>query len=203
MSPKERLRGEMRERLGNVSREEFLSQGLTAAALLIKSPFWLVHRSIFLFLSIDNSEINTRPLLEAALKEGKNVFAPGIDAGGLAFYPIYSSEGPWRRGPFGILEPERPNAAGFHEDGDSPALIIAPGLAFDPWGNRLGRGKGYYDRFFATLDAEARDYTAIGLCMDFQVVSGVPTGENDKKMDAILTGSLLMPVGPNYAGPPV
>ena len=191
MSPKELLRGEIKKHLKTVDKGEFRSQGAEAAVLLRSSPLWTRYKTVFLFLSM-NSEIDTQPLLETALKEGKQVFVPVVEARRLVFCPLLSPDGPWRKGPFGIREPSGPPAEKSGEGTAAlkafPALILAPGLAFDREGNRLGRGGGYYDRFFAELDGAGREYTALGLCMDFQIVGRVPAGENDKKMDGFLTG---------------
>jgi 5-formyltetrahydrofolate cyclo-ligase len=62
-------------------------------------------------------------------------------------------------------------------------------LAFDREGNRLGRGKGYYDRFFAELDAEGYRYITIGFCMETQVVPRLPRESWDKKMNALCTAA--------------
>ena len=195
MTPKETLRGEIKNRLKEVKREEFKHQGASSAALLRSSIIWDCHEFFFLFLST-NSEIDTQPLLEYALKDGKKVFAPKVSfvyngAGKLMFYNVTSAEGPWENGAFGIREPVgggKPAASiDFHL-----AAIVVPGLAFDRNGNRLGKGGGYYDRFFGELDTEGRIYTALGLCMDFQVIGNVPVGEKDKKMDWILTQNELI-----------
>jgi len=193
MPPKETTRGEMKRRLKETGREEFKTQGAASAALLRSSPVWSCYQTVFLFLSM-NSEIDTQPLLESALKDGKKVFAPKVsfvpnDAEKLVFYNITSAEGPWEKGAFGIREPAASGEPAGSED--LPALIVVPGLAFDRNGNRLGKGGGYYDRFFGELDTE---YAAIGLCMDFQVVDFVPTGEKDKKMDWVLTQNEIMEV---------
>ena len=209
MTPKKILRGEIKKRLNNVSKEEFRSQGAEAAALLSSSPVWSAGKTLLIFLSMD-TEIDTGPLLETALKHGKKVFAPRVEADArsadkksvdnksgdrLVFYPVLSPHGPWSEGPFGIREPLISDASdlksGAIKSGDFPVLIITPGLAFDNEGNRLGRGRGYYDRFFAELDAEGREYTAIGFCMDFQLVDKVPAGENDKKMIGLAAGKKL------------
>jgi 5-formyltetrahydrofolate cyclo-ligase len=60
--------------------------------------------------------------------------------------------------------------------------VIVPGVAFDKKGNRLGRGKGYYDRLLPQLKA-----TKIGICFPFQLVEEVPTEPFDIKMDKIIT----------------
>ena len=152
-----------------------------------------------------NSEIDTQALIETALKDGKKVFAPKVESEKLIFLPVLSVDGPWQDGPFGIREPIDPRNGSKRPEpavpGDAQAmadsralLIIAPGIAFDREGNRLGRGKGYYDRFFAEMDEGGREYTSLGLCMDFQLVDQVPAGEQDKKMHGILTGrEMILP----------
>jgi 5-formyltetrahydrofolate cyclo-ligase len=55
----------------------------------------------------------------------------------------------------------------------------------------LGRGKGYYDRFFAKLDAENLAYKTIGLCTECQLVPRIPKEKWDKKMNALCTGGGL------------
>jgi 5-formyltetrahydrofolate cyclo-ligase len=189
MSPKHALRGNIKKLLKCTSGEQFRIQGERAAALLRSSPLWSRYKTIFLFLSM-NTEIDTQPLFEAALNEGKKVFAPKIEAADrLVFYSVSSVSSPWNEGPFGIREPAKLSVA---EAGDFPAIIITPGLAFDKDGNRLGRGGGYYDRFFAELDNAGRKYSAVGLCMDFQLVEKVPAETHDKKMDGVLTGKELL-----------
>ena len=193
MSPKETLRGEIKGRLKEVGREEFKAQGAASAALLRSSPIWSRYTTVFLFLSM-NREIDTQPLLETALKDGKKVFAPKVSfvpngSEKLVFYRVASAEGPWEKGAFGIREPAGGVPAALD---DFPALIVVPGLAFDKSGNRLGKGGGYYDRLLGELDAEGRCFAALGLCMDFQIVGSVPVGEKDKKMDWILTQNQLI-----------
>ena len=184
MCSKEILRDEIKKRLKNVSPGEFNSQGEKAAAILRASPIWASHKTVFLFLSM-KAEIETRTLMEAAFQDEKIVFAPKVEGDRIVFYPISSARGPWRTGPFGIKEPPDGKPA---EAGDFPALIITPGLAFDREGRRMGRGRGYYDRFFQELGNDTRQYHALGLCMDFQLVDKVPVEKYDKKVHSLLTG---------------
>jgi 5-formyltetrahydrofolate cyclo-ligase len=138
-------------------------------------------------------EIDTAPLLERALYEGKNVFAPKIINGKLVFFQIFEHDlnGSWDAGAFGIREPQEPASRKALSPSHFPCLIVTPGLAFDRNGNRLGRGKGYYDRFFAELDAQRLPYFSVGLCMPSQIVERVPVKPWDKRMDAVLDISRL------------
>jgi len=67
-------------------------------------------------------------------------------------------------------------------------LVVTPGLAFDAHLHRLGRGRGYYDRFLARLRAvPGVTCTAIAFCLEEQVVDRVPHDEGDQLVDAIVT----------------
>ena len=89
----------------------------------------------------------------------------------------YGQDTTFAVGDFNILEPQNdPYTGGFD-------LIVVPGVAFDRQGNRLGRGKGYYDRFLS----QHLDVRRIGICFDFQLVDEVPAEPFDIRMDEVLT----------------
>lgn len=79
----------------------------------------------------------------------------------------------------GIFEPDLPDTFKGKID-----LVIVPGVAFDSKKNRLGRGKGYYDRFF-----KRNKTMKIGVGFDFQLVATIPVNKRDKQMDIIITPS--------------
>jgi 5-formyltetrahydrofolate cyclo-ligase len=197
---KEALRRELKARLAALPPESFREAGKRVALRLLKHPLWQEYENILLFLSLKH-EIDTQEILEASFAGGKKVFAPrtGQFPGDLVFHRIFppgtKGGAALREGPFGIREPF-PAPETRLRRGDFPALILAPGLAFDPQGGRLGRGGGYYDRFFAALDAgktaaspegsgTALPYTSFGLCMECQLVPQVPAEPWDKRMDAV------------------
>jgi 5-formyltetrahydrofolate cyclo-ligase len=62
-------------------------------------------------------------------------------------------------------------------------LVIVPGLAFTNKGERLGRGKGYYDRFLATVSSKTR---SLGLAYDFQILPSIPTTATDVNVDRVI-----------------
>jgi 5-formyltetrahydrofolate cyclo-ligase len=186
----------MRSRLAALSPELFTLEGEKAAACLRSLPLWERYAGVLLFLST-GTEIDTGPLLDAAFSGNKRVFVPKIDGERLEFYRVFSP-GPWKQGPFNIREPPDPDPGLLFKPEGPPALIIAPGLAFDRRGNRLGHGRGYYDRFFAGLDRAGRTspgffYFTIGLCLEIQLLPEVPAGSRDKPMDALCTGTGLYP----------
>lgn len=84
------------------------------------------------------------------------------------------------QGPFRIPEPTGP----LFTDYASIDLAVIPGMAFDHEGNRLGRGRGYYDRL---LSNPAFQHTPkIGLCYDFQHLATIPSDSHDIKVDAVI-----------------
>lgn len=86
-------------------------------------------------------------------------------------------------GHFGVLEPVGHE---FYEG--NVDVVITPGLAFDLQGNRIGYGKGYYDRFFA----EQRHDVAIGVCFERFVQVQIPTDQYDQKVDIVITEQRCM-----------
>jgi 5-formyltetrahydrofolate cyclo-ligase len=88
-------------------------------------------------------------------------------------------------GRYGLLEPRE----------DSPKVdlslidvVLVPGIAFDKWGNRLGYGKGYYDRLAKCL---SHDTVTIGLCYDETLLMRIPAQSHDCCMDYVVTPSAL------------
>ncbi|MBP5649552.1 MAG: 5-formyltetrahydrofolate cyclo-ligase [Bacteroidales bacterium] len=90
-------------------------------------------------------------------------------------------------GDFNILEPQNVAYTGGYD------LIIVPGVAFDRQGNRMGRGRGYYDRFLC----QHRDVKKIGICFDFQLVDSVPVEENDIPM--LTEEAVVVAASPSHA----
>jgi 5-formyltetrahydrofolate cyclo-ligase len=127
------------------------------------------------------SEINTFSILEGSLKTGKKLFLPKTvkDKTHFDFYPIHDFKN-LTTGAFGVLEPNGNHPADWNE----LDLVLVPGLAFDPQGNRLGFGKGYYDRMLPRLK---KTTLVIGVAYTFQIVDQVPHTSEDFPMKALLT----------------
>ena len=93
---------------------------------------------------------------------------------------LYTGKDSIQKGIFGILEPiVTKDSESVESEID---LIVVPGVAFDRQHNRMGRGRGFYDRLLSTLHVPT-----IGICFDFQLLAEIPTEPFDKKMDLIIT----------------
>lgn len=126
------------------------------------------------------SELDTRELLREALRLGKEVYVPRVLPGHrMDFFRIDSLE-QLQPGFRGIPEP--PESGGIY-DGEptvsETALMLMPGVAYDPYGSRLGYGGGYYDRYLA---AHPRFQTySIAIGHSCQLVERLPVEETDCK----------------------
>ena len=92
---------------------------------------------------------------------------------------VYTGPGDLATGAYGIEEP----TGALFTDYDAIDFIVVPGVAFDRNGNRLGRGKGYYDRLLPRIPSA---YKA-GICFPFQIVEEVPAETFDIRMDEVIT----------------
>lgn len=120
-------------------------------------------------------EVQTAPFLEKWYKK-KQLLLPVIKDTDLSL-ELYTGKNNLKTGSLGILEPIPET-----KEHICPELIIVPGIAFDKQLNRLGRGKGYYDRLLADVSVPC-----IGVCFHFQLFDQIPTDIHDRKMSMIIT----------------
>lgn len=147
-------------------------------ARVLASDLFRNARCLFLYVSTQQ-EIDTRALLRAALETGKMVCVPLCGAAGQMTARRISSLDELRPGAYGIDEPDA--GAPAFEPGQID-LVIAPALACDRQGYRLGYGGGYYDRFLAQTDA-----ACAALCADARLVDRLPHAAFDRRCGWIFT----------------
>lgn len=140
---------------------------------------WRKARTIFLYCSTAE-EVGTAQLMEDALQQGKRVCVPlCTEKKGEMYACEIQSVSQLAPGHFGIPEPPG-NAP--RVPPQSIDLCIVPCLAADPFGNRLGYGGGYYDRFLAQTTAET-----IVLCPENCFLSQLPAEPHDRRCNRIVT----------------
>lgn len=135
---------------------------------------------IFAYVSY-NQEVRTRGLIEHALEDGKRVAVPKVD-GDIMNFSYISSLGDLKAGYMGIPEPLEDLECA--DDREEQVLMIMPGLAFDETGNRVGYGKGYYDRYL--MQHNKTRYTKTALAYDFQIVDRIEADAFDVKTDILI-----------------
>jgi 5-formyltetrahydrofolate cyclo-ligase len=180
------LRAAMKERLGLLGSRSFAEAGGNVAARLAGLRSWRDARTVCAFLSM-KGEIDTGAVCAAALDAEKILCLPRTEGAELSFRVCGDSTGPWDSGPFGIREPVAAAPLADFSVLPGPVLVLVPGLAFDERGGRLGRGKGYYDRFLRSLRSLRADAYAVGIALSCQLVDSVPFSELDERVDLVLT----------------
>lgn len=167
--------GEVRRRSESVCRRALALPELAAAQ-------WVVG-----FVSF-GTEIHTHDLLRTLLAEGRHVCVPSFDPVGQRYLcsELKHFDSELTAGNLGILEPRRGAVRPVLPQRIEAWLV--PGLAFDPRGNRLGRGMGYFDRLLSEAGG-----VKIGLGYDFQLLDEVPTEAHDARLDFIVTETQVVP----------
>lgn len=178
---KKELRQQLRQILAALSPEELHDRSLQACDHLIKSREYLRAEIIMVFLSLPN-EIDTTPIVLHAWRDRKRVLAPKVSWEQRRMLPIEirSLSDDVSESPLGLREP----SVGVPIPVGAIDLVIVPGLGFDVHGNRIGRGRGFYDRFLAHRDWRG---VACGLALHEQLVDEVPTSEHDMRVNMLVT----------------
>ena len=135
------------------------------------SAWWQEAGTLLLYYPLAD-EVDVRPLIQEAYRNGKCVLLPVCKGDDLELH-LYEGEESLAHGAFGIMEPTGPLFA--PENYPDIQLALVPGMAFDRVGHRLGRGRGYYDRLLPQLAAARLQ----GICFPFQLLDEVPSDTHD------------------------
>ncbi len=171
---KKALRRTIRERKAEHTAEELAQKSLEAIKKLETHDRFIRAEVVCLYSSLSD-EVDTHDLIER-YKAEKRILLPSIDNGVIELHE-YGTADATQMGDFGITE----SCGRVFTDYDSIELAVIPGMAFDAEGNRLGRGKGYYDKFLPQIKAHK-----VGLCFDFQMLDTIPTLPHDIRMDEVI-----------------
>jgi 5-formyltetrahydrofolate cyclo-ligase len=173
---KKELRRVIRERKRAMTEAEIQEKSRRLGQLLRESEAYRQAKAIYGYLPY-NQEVRTVAMLEQAIRDGKRVAVPKCYGDDMRF--IWMEDlSMVEKGYAGIPEPiaDGPVAE------DPAALVLMPGLAFDPEGRRIGYGGGFYDRFLA---AEP-EHPTLALCYDFQMQPKLETEEFDIPVDTVI-----------------
>ncbi|HVO38657.1 MAG TPA: 5-formyltetrahydrofolate cyclo-ligase [Spirochaetia bacterium] len=180
------MRRRMTELLASLSQNEIARRSAAAARRFMDTEAWSRSDTILCFLSMPR-ELDTDGLIAAARASGRRVAVPRIEGGVIRFLFLPPDAGTLPRDAWGIPVPD-PAWEPFDPRDARGALVAAPGLAFDRAGNRLGRGKGFYDGFLRSARAAGgAGFTAIGLCLSEQIVEEVPHTERDERLQGVVS----------------
>ena len=173
-SEKTKIRQEIRQKLCSLTEKEKKQQSAKIRQQIEALPTFQNADTILLYWSLPN-EVDTHAFIEKWSKS-KTILLPVVAGDDLI---LRKYTGRLKVGAFGICEPA--------DDEDftnfsAIDLCIIPAVAFDKQGNRLGRGKGFYDRLLSQIPAPK-----VGVCFDVQLIENVQHESWDIKMDLILS----------------
>lgn len=181
---KKTLRKEIKKNL-NDYKDNFEKDSETITEQIIKSHEYKNADTILSYMALpDEVDINIKKL-----SENKTVFIPKVRETPLSLDFYKYSEDSVKTGAYGITEPDETSEL-FHPEKAleyGNILVLVPGRAFTKNGKRLGRGKGFYDRFLQQLkeNTPAKNLTLAGVCFPPQLLADIPTNKYDIFMDII------------------
>ncbi len=176
---KEKIRKEIKEKRRGLSKEENRKKSKEIKERLFGLTEFRDADTILFYISYD-AEVFTHDMICELLYK-KNIVVPVSNKNDRSL--TLSNLKSWEElclGSHNILEPKKECIKEISID--EIDLIIVPGLAFDKKGNRLGHGKGYYDRLLKKTNAKT-----IGLTFEFQIINKIPINKHDKPVEIIVT----------------
>ena len=176
METKKDIRKRVLEARKAITKKEWEEKSDCICEKVTSHPFFLESDEIYSYMDY-RSEVGTKKIIEKAWKMGKRVAIPKTDGDKMSFYYIHSFDdvlpGNWN-----ILEPKTDEPA----EGKN-VCVIMPGSVFDRKRNRIGYGKGYYDKYLS----EHSGYVTIALAFELQMLDEIPSEEFDIKPQCIMT----------------
>jgi 5-formyltetrahydrofolate cyclo-ligase len=168
---KKKIRSKLLLRLKIQKEEKRDQKSKQVKEKLFRTEVFKRAKTVMFYIAFDG-EVDTQEMIKEAHKLGKRVVVP-ICHKDRTIRPCILTEGArLRRGFYGISEPTDKKSVSLR----TIDLVLVPGVAFDKKGNRLGRGKGYYDRFLKRIP---EDRPTVGLAFDFQILPFVPATNLD------------------------
>lgn len=173
---------EIREEIKRLKRSTFPNELAAKSASIVKSieefEAFRSAKTVLMFSPLSD-EPDLTPLLSAYLGK-KKIILPVVEGENLALRQLLDIEN-MRVGAFGISEPMESE----FRDYEAIDLALIPGVAFDKAGNRMGRGRGYYDKLLC--DSRFSKVEKLGIAFGFQIVEAVPCEAHDVKMDGVVS----------------
>jgi 5-formyltetrahydrofolate cyclo-ligase len=180
MESKKELRKYILKIRNNMLKQDVENNSRAIMDKIIDLDIYRQSKVVFIYMDFNN-EVMTSNLIRHMLSEEKRVVVPYTDTMNTVLIPSeITKEADLKLNSFGYYEPKSILSVNIEEID----LVIVPGVVFDKNLNRIGFGKGYYDRILNKLKPSAKK---IAVAHEFQVLEEIPTEEHDVKMDMIIT----------------
>ena len=180
---KKTIRQKILNVLRNQKEEDRLKKSQEIQKKLFSMPEFQGSDTI-LFYALFDGEVDTFKMMRMTQQLGKKIALPMIRKGTNCFVPlcVEKLEEDLEYGPYDIQQPCYDPLKVVKERDLS--MVVVPGVAFDHENKRLGRGKGFYDRFLKGLPP---DVFSVGLAFDFQIVDCLPPQEHDVPVSCVIS----------------
>ena len=178
---KKMTRNAIKEMRLALKKEEVKERSEACVSKVLQFPELIEAKTVCVYMPAGN-EIDTTEIIRYCKENGKRLAAPRVNGDTMEFY-YFTDETDMEQGAYDIWEPTGTEAV---EDEES--LVIMPGVAFDLSCNRIGYGKGYYDRY---LSAHPR-MKKVALAYDFQIVGRIKREVHDVRPDMVVTESRVI-----------
>ncbi|HOT21090.1 MAG TPA: 5-formyltetrahydrofolate cyclo-ligase [Sedimentibacter sp.] len=186
MESKSQLRKRVLNVRNNMSKEDVKKNSNAIMDKITSLDIYKQSKVVFIYMDFKN-EVITSNLIKRMLCEKKRVVIPYTDSINTVLIPSeITKESDLKQNSFGYFEPKSILPVNIEEID----LVIVPGVVFDKNLNRIGFGKGYYDKILNRLKPSAKK---VALAHDFQVLEDIPAEEHDVKMDMIITEKNIYP----------
>ena len=178
---KKELRRYIREQKRHFTPQQLGEMSLGIMSSLLSNSHIQKADAILMYHSLPD-EVDTHSALGQLLAMGKKVLLPKVvSETEMTIHEYTGRDSLQPSEPYGILEPTTPELS--IVNCQLSIVIVVPGMAFDKHGHRLGRGKGYYDRFLSRIP----NIYKIGVCFPFQLIDNVPSEPTDILVDEVLS----------------
>ena len=177
MENKKEIRAYIRALKKQYSNEELIELSRPVTDKLLKHKKVKEAQTILMYYSLAD-EVYTHDIITKLVNMNKTVLLPRVIDDENMIICHYKSDKDLNEGAFHIMEPIGEEFTDYNKI----ELCIVPGMSFDSNNNRLGRGKGYYDRFLAKVPNSYK----IGVCFDFQKLKEIPSGKYDINVDEVI-----------------
>lgn len=176
---KQQIRSKIFLRLRKQKEEERRNRSSLITEKLLRTRVYKKARVLMCYIAL-KGEVDTQAMIRQAKNSGKIVTVPVCKKTRATLMPcILDDNAGLRKGPYGVVEPAVRQCVPL-KDID---LVVVPGVAFDKKGNRLGRGRGFYDRFLKRLTPRT---ATIGLAFDFQILPSLPAVSHDARVNRVI-----------------
>lgn len=174
---KKELREYIKSQKGLFSSQQLKEISMPIIARLTSLECFKEANNILLYYSLPD-EVYTHSLISELTIQGKNIFLPFVKREGeMSIRPCLSPT-ILKKGAYNIMEPTGEDMKRYEDI----EIAVVPGVAFDVQNHRLGRGKGYYDRFLPKIKSAVK----IGLAFRFQMFDTIPVNSDDVVMDMVI-----------------